>query len=77
MALAVCGRAVTALYFNVFVGVVQAFQKLPFLKALAPTQSEAPFVIAQALVLAVFLVLGVIAANRFHPRSGATAGVRD
>ena len=69
--------AVTALYFNVFVGVVQAFQKLPFLKALAPTQSEAPFVIVQALVLAGFLVLGVTAANRFHPGSGVSAVMRD
>jgi hypothetical protein len=59
--------AVTALYFNVFVGVVQSFQKLAFLKPLAPTQSEAPFLIAQLLVLALFIVLGVVAAKRFHP----------
>jgi hypothetical protein len=38
--------AVLALYLNVFVGVVQAFQKLPPLAALAPTQSELPFLIA-------------------------------
>ena len=37
--------AVVALYLNVFVGVVQAFQKVPPLSALAPTQSEPPFVI--------------------------------
>src|ERR1051325_11134024 len=35
--------AVVALYFNVFVFVVQAFLKVPSLKALAPTQSEPPF----------------------------------
>jgi len=34
--------AVMALYFNVFVLVVQSFQKLPALAALAPTQSEPP-----------------------------------
>jgi hypothetical protein len=69
--------AVIALYFNVFVAVVQAFQKLPLLKALAPTQSEPPFVIAQALVLAGFLVLGVMAVKRFHPGSGVSAVMRD
>ena len=37
--------AVVALYFNVFVGFFQAFQKLPFLQPLAPTQSEPPFLI--------------------------------
>jgi hypothetical protein len=56
-----------ALYFNVFVGVVQAFQKLSFLKPLAPTQSEPPFLIAQLAVLAAFVVLGVLAVIKFHP----------
>jgi hypothetical protein len=41
--------AVLALCLNVFVGVVQAFQKLPFLESLAPTQSEPPFLAAQSL----------------------------
>ena len=40
--------AVMALYLNVFVLIVQSFQKVPALKALAPTQSEPPFAIAQA-----------------------------
>jgi hypothetical protein len=61
------GTAVAALYLNVFVGVVQAFQKLPFLASLAPTQSEPPFLIAQLAVLAIFIVLGILAARRFHP----------
>jgi hypothetical protein len=38
--------ATIALYFNVFVLVAQAFQKLSFLHALAPTQSEPPFAVA-------------------------------
>jgi hypothetical protein len=59
--------AVLSLYLNVFVGVVQAFQKLPFLQPLAPTQSEPPFLIAQVVVLAIFVTLGVLAARRFHP----------
>lgn len=34
--------ACTALYFNVFVLVVQSFEKIPPLKAIAPTQKEPP-----------------------------------
>ena len=59
--------AVVALYLNVFVGVVQAFLKLPFLQPLAPTQSEPPFLIAQLVVMAIFIVLGFLAVRRFHP----------
>jgi hypothetical protein len=65
--------AVLALYLNVFVGVVQAFQKLAPLRSLAPTQSEPPFLIAQVVVLAVFVVLGVVAARSFHPAAGSAA----
>lgn len=50
--------AVAALYFNVFVLVVQLFQKTPALATLAPTQSEPPFAVTQLLVLVVFLWLG-------------------
>src|SRR5467141_1556180 len=39
--------AVIALYLNVFVLIVQLFQKVPALKAIAPTQSEAPFKVTQ------------------------------
>jgi hypothetical protein len=56
-----------ALYLNVFVGVVQAFQKIPALHALAPTQSEPPFVVAQLAVLSLFIGLGVVATQRFRP----------
>jgi hypothetical protein len=59
--------AVLALYFNVFVGVVQAFAKLAPLKALAPTQTEPPFAIAQGVTLLLFIVLGVLAARRSRP----------
>jgi len=59
--------ATAALYFNVFVAVVQAFQKLPFLHALAPTQSEPPFVVTQVVVLLIFIALGVLGVMRFHP----------
>ncbi len=58
---------VMALYLNVFVAVVQSFQKLSFLKPLAPTQSEPPFAIAQGVVLIIFIGLGILAVRRFHP----------
>ena len=55
-----------ALYFNVFVLVVQAFMKVPVLKALAPTQQEPPFLIAQLIVLAAFIWLIARATKRFR-----------
>jgi len=65
--------AVVALYFNVFVGVVQAFLKIPPLTLLAPTQSEPPFVITQVVVLVIFVGLGVVALRSFHPEASAPA----
>ena len=59
--------AMMALYLNVFVGVVQAFEKVPALKALAPTQTERPFAMTQLAVLALFVLLSIIAAIRFRP----------
>ena len=61
------GTAIAALYLNVFVLVVQAFLKVEPLKALAPKQSEPPFVATQAVVLIAFIALGVIAVKRFRP----------
>ena len=65
--------ATTALYLNVFVLVVQAFQKIPALKALAPTQTEAPFLVAQLLVLIVYLSFTILAAKKFHIQPARTA----
>lgn len=64
--------AVTALYLNCFVLVVQMFQKFPTLHALAPNQSEPPFQIAQGLLLVAFIALGILAARRFHPEGVGT-----
>jgi len=58
--------ATLALYLNVFVGIVQAFQKVSFLQPLAPTQSEPPFAIAQGIVLVIFLALTVLASKRLR-----------
>ncbi|MBY0504491.1 MAG: hypothetical protein K2X03_11305 [Bryobacteraceae bacterium] len=52
--------SVFALYLNSFVGVVQAFLKIPALTAIAPTQSEAPFVAAQVALLALTVVLTIL-----------------
>jgi hypothetical protein len=72
--------AVVALYLDVFVLVVQAFQKLSFRTPLAPTQSEPPFLVAQLTVLAVGILRRFFAVRRFHPDVGqplpATAGHR-
>ena len=58
--------AMTALYLNVFVLVVQLFLKVPGLKAIAPTQSEPPFKVTQVAVLTLFALVAVIAAIRFR-----------
>lgn len=59
--------AAIALYFNVFVFIVQSFEKAPALKALAPTQTEWPFKIVQLAVLLLFVALTVLTFRRYHP----------
>lgn len=58
--------ACIALYFNIFVLVVQSFEKVPSLKAVAPTQKEPPFAIAQITVFLLFVVLTTFAVKRFR-----------
>ena len=58
---------------NVFVLIAQLFQKVPALKAMAPTQSEPPFAVAQGMVLVLFIVLGILAVRSFHPETKAGA----
>jgi hypothetical protein len=57
--------SVIALYLNVFVLIAQFFMKVPALKALAPTQSEPPFLGTQVVVMLIFVLTGVLAAKRF------------
>ena len=64
---------VTAFYLNVFVAVIQSFLKIPALHALAPTQKEPPFLIAQLAVLALFVILGTLAVRKFRVGGMATA----
>ncbi len=68
--------AMLALYFNVFVFVVQTFQKVQLLKNLAPTQTEPPFAITQLAVLGMFVVITIMATLKFHPeRKRSTTSV--
>jgi hypothetical protein len=64
--------ALVSLYFNIFVLVIQSFIKVAALNALAPTQSSEPaFVVAQAAVLAIFVLIGIIALSTFRPAKAA------
>jgi hypothetical protein len=65
--------AVVALYLNMFVGVVQAFLKVPTLNALAPTQSDPPFIVTRVVVMGIFVMLGIVAVRSFHPQPDALA----
>jgi hypothetical protein len=58
--------AVVLLYLNFFVLIVQAFIKVPAIGALAPTQTELPFVLAHGAALLLFLLLGFLSVRRFH-----------
>jgi hypothetical protein len=59
--------AMIALYLNCFVLVAQSFMKVPALNALAPTDSEPPFLISQIVVMLIFIVWTVFAVKKFHP----------
>jgi hypothetical protein len=61
------------LYLDAFVAVAQSFDKIGALHALAPTGKEAPFAVAQGLVLLIFIVVGFLALKRFRPAVVASA----
>jgi len=65
--------AVICLYFNLFVLVVQLFEKVPALHALAPTQTESPFKLTQLVVLMLSTVLAIVAVIRFRPEPARAA----
>ena len=58
--------AVLSLWLNVFVLIAQLFMKVPALHPLAPTGSEPPFLIAQTVVMIIFIALAVLAAKNFR-----------
>jgi len=61
------GGAVFSLYLNFFVLIAQSFAKIPALKAMTPTQTEPPFLVAQSVALLAFAILGIGAVVRFRP----------
>jgi len=65
--------SVIALYLNVFVLIVQLFEKVPALRALAPTQTEPAFKLTQLVALVLFVVLGILATIRFGNEQLRTA----
>ncbi|HEY2783107.1 MAG TPA: hypothetical protein VGI90_20200 [Steroidobacteraceae bacterium] len=65
--------AIIALYLNCFVLVAQSFQKISFLHALAPTQKEPPFAVAQGVLLILFIGVGIAAFKKFRPSARAPA----
>jgi hypothetical protein len=64
---------VASLYLNVFVLIVQSFVKVPLLNALAPTQTESPFAITHAVVLAIFILITLVAVIKFRPTEAERA----
>ncbi|SRR6266481_2220336 len=58
---------VANVFFLVFVGIVQAFGKIPLLHGLAPNGNELPVTVLQIIALLIFVALGVAAAKVFHP----------
>ena len=62
---------VLSVYFLVFVAIVQAFMKVPALRAMAPTMSEPPFAIAQGICLVIFVVLTIVATRKFRPMAAS------
>ncbi len=66
--------SVVAVYFNVFVLVVQLFQKFPLLIVVAPTQQAPAFIVTQLIVLGLFIVLGRAALRGFAAERMPTNG---
>ena len=68
------GGMVASLYFLVFVAVAQTFQKVPQLNAVLPhSPADCNFAATQGVVLALFVVVGVLAVRRFHPAPAIAA----
>ena len=60
--------AMTSLYLNIFVLVIQGFLKVPALHALAPSvpPSEPPFAVVQGIVLLFFILVIIGGVRRFR-----------
>lgn len=65
--------AMLSLYLNVFVLIIQSFQKVGPLKALAPTQTEPAFLLAQGVTLLLFAVAIIFGVIKFRPAAATHA----
>lgn len=65
--------AIASVYLLAFVAAAQAFLKIPSLKALAPTGTEAPFAVAQGVILLAFVALAVAAVRMSRRPAGSGA----
>ena len=59
--------ALVALYFNFFVLVAQAFDKVHVLHSIAPSQTSPGFALSQIAVLVLFILIAVRSVKDFHP----------
>lgn len=59
--------AMVLLFFNCLVLIVQSFQKIPVLNALAPNGNEPPILAAQVALLVVCVLVGYFSIRRFRP----------
>ena len=59
--------ACVALYFNFFVLVAQAFNKVSLLHSIAPSEKSPGFGITQLVLLIIFALLTIRSVKRFHP----------
>ena len=61
--------ASAAFYLNMFVAIVQVFQKVPSLRGGDPAHPPPPFIAVQAATLVCFVIAGIYATRRFHAAS--------
>ncbi|MDL2407134.1 hypothetical protein PY650_15970 [Rhizobium calliandrae] len=60
--------ALALLFFNCLVLIVQSFQKIPPLHALAPADNAPPVLASQLVLLAVIVIVGFLSVRRFRPQ---------
>jgi hypothetical protein len=64
-----------SIFLLFFVAVAQAFAKIPELRVYAPTQTEPPFAIAEAVMFAIFAFFTWRAARAFRAKRGMFSGL--
>ncbi|HEX4320466.1 MAG TPA: hypothetical protein VHZ52_06160 [Acidobacteriaceae bacterium] len=57
------------LYLNIVVAITQVSQRISLFKPPIPSRFDLPFITTQSVVLAIFLVLGIVVVNKFSNKS--------